>query len=224
VTWFEWVETAIEAQRVVTAGDDGKSEKPLTREEHLKQALGVPDALLRGDTRPLLVYFHAPHDKTPNGKLSDTLCDKVLGDETAARWGRLFRGVQLDLATSDRKFLDLLEAGTSPSFSVFDADAKLVAKLGAPNTAAKLQKALEGVVATKLPEVARRVRLALEAQDVAMDAAKALMKQDRWKDALVQLDTVRFADVRVGPHFDKAQFDGITVEERIAREAAKAGK
>ena len=140
-----------------------------------------------------------------------------------ARWGLLFRGVQLDLATSDPKFLALLEAGDKPSFVIVDADAKVIAHIPAVTTSQKLQKALEEAVAG-LPDVTARVKEALEKQAKAMAAAKALIKADKLAQALVQLDLVRYSDVRVGPYFDKAQQDGLDVQARIDREAGKADK
>lgn len=142
----------------------------------------------------------------------------------AARWGLLFRCVQLDMATSDPKLLALLEAGDKPSFVVVDADAKVIARIPPVTASAKLQKALEEVVA-RLPDVTARVKAALDRQAKAMAEAKALLKADKLAEALVRIDLVRFSDVRVGPWFDKAQQDGLDLEARLARDAAKrAGK
>ena len=223
ITYFTWIETKIDAQRVVTAGEDGKKVETLTPQEHIRRALEIPEAIQAGDARPTLVYFHWPHDGTANGKLSDTLCDRALVDEMTARWGLLFRGVQLDMAKSDPKFLALLEVGDKPSFVIVDVDAKVIAHIPPLISSAKLQKALEDA-AGKIPDVAARVKDALAAQAKAMAEAKALLKADKLDEALLKINEVRFSDVRVGPLFDKAQQDGLDIQARITREAEKAGK
>ena len=71
MTYFSWLETKVGAQRVVTSGDDGRPAINLTPVEHVQRCLEIPEAVLAGDSRPTLVYFHWPHDATANGKLSD---------------------------------------------------------------------------------------------------------------------------------------------------------
>lgn len=140
-----------------------------------------------------------------------------------ARWGMLFRGVQLDMAKSDPKLLALLEAGDKPSFVIVDADAKVVARIPPVATSAKLQKALEEA-AGRLPDVTARVKEALEQQAKAMAEAKTLLKADKLTEALAKIDEVRFSQVRVGPFFDKAQQDGLDLQARISRDATKPTK
>lgn len=220
MSYFSWLETKIGTQHVVTTGDDGKPVENVTPAEHVRRCLEIPDAILGGDLRPTLVYFHWPHDDTANGKLSDVLCDKTLVDETAARWGMLFRCVQIDMATSDKRLLEVLEAGDKPSFVIVDKDAKVIAHIPALPSSQKFASALEQAVA-KIPDVAKLVKDAIDAQAKAMAEVKVLVKADKYEDALSKLNEVRYSTVRVGPLFDKAQLDGEDVAARLERQRTK---
>ena len=223
MTYFSWLETKVGAQHALTVGDDGKPVENLTPTEHIQRCLEIPDAILAGDVRPTLVYFHWPHDTTANGKLSDTLCDKTLVDEVAARWGMLFRCVQIDMATSDKRLMELLEAGDHPSFVVVDKDAKVISRIAALPSSAKFAKALEES-ALKIDEVAKLVKEAIEKQAKAMAEAKVLVKADKLQEALDKVNEVRNSRVRVGPLFDKAQQDGEDINGRIDRARTKNAK
>ena len=223
MTYFTWIETKVGAQRVVTSGDDGTPAESLTPTEHVRRCLEIPTAILMGDHRPTLVYFHWPHDATANGRLSDTLCDKTLVDETAARWGLLYRCVQIDMSDSDKRLLEILEAGDRPSFVIVDADAKVIAHIPPLESSARLAKALEEASA-KIPEVAKLLKDTLARQAKAMADAKVLAKADKYVEALAKVDEVRYSEVRVGPLFDKAQQDGFDLADRIDRQHAKQAK
>jgi predicted RNase H-like HicB family nuclease len=220
MTYFSWLETKVGTQHALTAGDDGKPVENVSTEEHIRRCLEIPDAILMGDLRPTLVYFHWPHDQTANGKLSDTLCDKTLADEMAARWGMLFRCVQIDMATSDKRLLEILEAGDHPSFVVVDKDAKVIAHIPALPSATKFAKALEDA-ALKIDDVAKLVKESIAEQAKAMADAKLLLKADKLQEALDKVNVVRYAKVRVGPLFDKAQQDGEDINGRIDRARMK---
>src|SRR5207247_7038612 len=152
---FEWLESKIDRIKVVTS-DDGKS-GPVDPVEHIKHCLAMDDAALQGDVRPTLVYFHWPHEDPVAGKASEKLCTKVLDDEAVARWGQLFRCVQVDMSCSDPNLVALLEAGDQPSLVVVDADAKVIARVAAAATPVKMAKALEDAHA-KIPAAAQSLK------------------------------------------------------------------
>lgn len=219
MTWFEWIEAKVDRLRATTSRDATASEpKALTPEEHVRHALGMDEAALRADRRPTLVYFHWPHEDPVDGKRFATLCLKVLDDETVARWGRLFRCVQVDMSSSDPRMLAVLGAGDKPVFAVYGPDAtKPLATIPAQPSPAKMAKALEDAVG-KIPSARKSLDEALSAHEKAMADAKALLKQDRLVEALAAYDRVRTSDVRVTPLFDKAAIEATALEQRIARE------
>jgi hypothetical protein len=220
MTGFDWLEVKIDRIKAVTS-DDGKP-AALSPAEHIKRALGIDDAVAASDVRPTLVYFHWPHEDPIAGKASEKLCTHVLDDETVARWGLLFRCVQVDMSCSDPRLMKLLEAGEQPSFVVVDADANVVTKIAAQPNATKMAKALEDAHA-KFPAAVKRVKDALAAQDRALADAKTAMKADKLDDAKAAYTVIVTSNIRVGPAFDKAAIAVADVDQRLARKAPKDG-
>lgn len=216
MTWFEWDETAIGAMQTVTPRD-GEDEVVLTKEQHIQRALGILRARAARDLRPTLVYFHWPHEDARNGELSEKLCLRVLNEENVARWGMLFRCVQIDMATSDEELTELLGAGSRPSFLVLDGEGEVVKRIRAPSSPSKMAKALEQAL-RKVDDAWDRLQETLDEQEKMLDDAHRLERADELADALERLDKVRFSRVRVGDAFDKAQAQGRRLAAQIERE------
>lgn len=218
MTWFEWIEAKVDRLRATTSNDPNVPEaKALTPEEHVRHCLGMDEAALRADLRPTLVYFHWPHEDPVDGKRFATLCLKVLDDEQVARWGRLFRCVQVDMSSSDPRMLAVLGAGEKPVFAVYGAETtKPLLSIGAQATPGKMAKALEDAIG-KVPSAKKSLDEALALQEKALAEAKALLKQDKLAEALAAYDRIRLSEVRVSPSFDKAAIEAGALEQRIAR-------
>jgi len=212
-TWFDWAESKIGKIKVTTG--DGGEPSSMSRFEHIQRCLLFDEALAKKDERPTLVFFHWPHEDAKAGKATERLCEKVLNDEAVARWGLLFRCVQIDMSQSDSTLLKSLEAGEQPSFAVMDDSATIVTRIAAPTSSGKMAQALEAAIA-KVPAAARRLAADLAAQDAALAEGKAALKADRPKEALAAYDRVRMSTVRVGPQFDRAVQWGHEVEQRLA--------
>ncbi|MHC5009734.1 MAG: hypothetical protein ACYTG6_02160 [Planctomycetota bacterium] len=216
MTYFQWVEASIDALRAVTPAE-GEDAEPLTPERHVIQSLGIDRARARGDLRPTLVYFHWPHEDARNGKLSDTLCGRVLDEEHVARWGLLFRCVQVDMADSDERLVSILEAGRRPSFVVVNERAEVIVRIPPVTSSRKFQRALEKALRA-FPDAWERLQKALEQQADDMAEARRLLRRDEKEAALELIDRVRFSDVRVGPLFEKARVEGMKLAQEIERE------
>lgn len=220
LTFFDWVEAKIDAIRATTPADGETGPAPLTPKEHVRRALGMDVAEASGDVRPTLVYFHWPHEDPVNGKTSDTLCQKVLNDEAVARWGLLYRCVQVDMASSDPKLTALLGAGDKPSLVAVTKDAEVVARVAALGSSTKMQKALEAAL-QKFPEASKKLKADLSAQEKDLAQAKLLVKADKPSEAKPLLDKVRYSNLRVGEAFDVAMRIGMDVDAWVEREAKK---
>lgn len=219
MTWFEWTEAKVDRLRTTTSSDPKATDaKPLSPEEHVRHCLGMDEAAVRADLRPTLVYFHWPHEDPVDGKRFATLCLKVLDDEQVARWGRLFRCVQVDMSSSDPRMLAILGAGDKPVFAVYGAETtKPLLTIAAQPSPARMAKAFEDAIA-RIPSAKKALDEALAAHERSMADAKALLKQDRLAEALAAYDRVRMSEVRVTPLFDKAAIDAGALEQKIARE------
>ena len=219
LTHFEWFDARVKPQRVVTPAD-GETVKEYTPLEYVRACARMDDAATEGDKRPTLVYFHWPHEHPLYGDTTKTLCTKALDDETAARWGMLFRCVQVDMATSDAKLTTLLGADGKPSLVVLDEQTQVVARLTDVGTPAKMQKALKEAL-QKFPERWKQVQKEMTSQAKTLADAKRVAKGEHPEDALGLLNLVRTSNVRVGDAFDEAVRMGYDLEERVAREKAK---
>jgi len=209
----------IDRIRATTAGDDGKGGEPVrTPLEHVRHALGLDDAK---DARPALVYFHWPHQDPKQGKTTETLCGRVLDDEDSARWGMLFRCVQVDMAKSDEKLVELLGPGDKPSFALVAQDGTIVARIPACQTALKFQKAMKEAL-PKFPEYAKSVEKSLASLDASLEKARATVKAGELAEAKPLYDQLRWTKVRVGPQYDLAVKEGWDLDQRL--EAQKRAK
>ncbi len=213
LTFFEWREVVIGPLRAVTP-KEGEDVRVLTEAEHVLEVLGVPAARLRRDLRPVLVYFHWPHEDPEHGRLSDALCGRLLNDEEVARWGKLFRCVQVDMGQSDARLAALAGAGAEPAFVVLDATGTRVTRIAAPKSSVKLRKALEDAVG-RVPGMRKDLDRRLREQEEQLEEARRLEKADRLKEALELVDAVRFSDLRVGKHYDRAFSYGQTLAQRL---------
>ena len=216
MTHFKWTEVRIGAIQALT----GEGTKPITPEEHIKKALGFDQAATRGDDRPTLVYFHWPHEHSVHGKLTTTICERTLNEEELARWGKLFRCVQIDMGDTEEEFAAMIGVGDGPSFVALDKDAKVVAQIKAEKSSTKLRKGLEKAFA-KFPDYKKRVKREMANHRKWMAQAKKLEKKDEFEDALELIDKIRFGDIRIGSEYDKAVAYGMRLAKKIEQDLMK---
>jgi len=221
LTHFRWSEVTIGPLRNVTP-QDGETVRNLTPAEHVRESLGIPAAQRRGDERPTLVYWHWPHEDERWGKLSDTLCGRILNDEQVARWGMLYRCVQVDMGASDVPMLKRAGAPEEPGFALIDADGKIVVRIEAEKSSVKLAKALEDGLA-RFAAYRKAVEKRLKEQERDLDEAKRLDKAGELEEALKLVDAIRFGDLRIGKCYEAAWSYGQTLAQRVenAKEDAK---
>lgn len=218
LTYFSWTEATIGKIQAVTPAEGEKPRGPVTAEEHVRKALGFDTAKLSGDTRPVLVYFHYPHDHAKHGKLSTTVCSRTLDDEHAARWSLMFRCVQIDMGTTVTKYADLVGHKGAPAFVALDPDLKVRAEIPVTKSGAKLKKALEAAF-KKFPAATKKLKKQIAHHKKLLAKAKALEKKDEYDDAVDAVDEIRFGKVRVSPYFEKA----VTYGQMLAQKAERAG-
>lgn len=222
MTWFEWYEAKVGPQRTITP-KDGETVKEMTPLEHVRACLRMDEAQETGDKRPTLVYFHYPHEHPVFGKTTQEMCSKALDDETASRWGLLYRCVQVDMSASDARLVQLLGAEGKPGIVVLDEQTQVVARIPAGSSATKLQKALQEAI-RKFPERWKSVQKDVADQTKTLAEAKKALKADDFNDALALVNPLRSAKVRIGETYDEALALGRDLEDRIARELDNAGR
>ena len=221
LTYFKWTEVNIGKIQAITGGPTtgqaGESDSGIiTPEQHLKKALQFDTAAKKGDKRPLLVYFHYPHDDRVHGKLSTTVCSRTLNDETAARWSKLFRCIQIDMGASEVKYAEMIGSTGKPAFVALDRDLKVKASIDPVKSASKLRKAIEKAF-NKFPDAKKALKALLKQHARWMDEAKRLEKKKEYDDALELVDQIRFGEVRVGPDWAKAYAYGMLLAQKAER-------
>ena len=190
----------LQAHRVVT-GVPGSN--VLDEAAHLRRTLGFLEAARARDERPVLVFFHWPHDHARFGKETTRLCDRVLEDETVARWTRLFRTVRVEMEASDAALAARIGADTGPSLAVLDRAMKVVARLRNVRSSTKLHKWLATVHAG-FPAAAARLRTDIAMQRQWVEAARRLLANEQDEHARHFLVRVTGSPIRVDPIYDQA--------------------
>ena len=222
LTYFKWDEVIIGRIQAVTPAEGEEAAKPISDKDHLRSILGFDTAKARGDKRPVLVYFHWPHDHKVHGKLSTTVCSRTLDDEMAARWSKMFRCVQVDMGTSLVKYTKLIGDIGSPHFVALNDDLEVIGEIEVTKSGAKLRKSLEGTL-KKFPEAKKALRKAEKDHKAAIAEAKKLEKKKKYDEAVKLIDKVRFGDVRVTKSWEKAYSYGMLLAQKAER-AYQRGK
>jgi hypothetical protein len=222
MTWVEWYEAKVGPQREVTP-TDGETVKELTPIEHVRACLLMDQAKYSFDKRPTLVYFHYPHDHRVHGEATKDMCSKALDDETVARWGMLFRCVQVDMAASDVRLVQLLGAEGKPGVVVLDEQTQVVAHIPPQTNPKRLQKALKDAI-QKFPEQWKSIQKEVADQTKLLADAKKAAKVDDLTGALALVNRIRVSNVRIGEAFEESLHLGVELEQKIARAEAKDGK
>ncbi len=220
LTFFKWTEATIGAFTAVTPKEGEVYTGPKNEIEHIQVALGIDKAKAKGDARPTLVYFHWPHDDTPNGKLTTTICTRVLDDEQAARWSKLFRCVQIDMAETKAKYAEMIGAGKGPSFVAINHDLEVKARIDGHKSGAKLRKSLEKAF-NAFPAYKKQIRRKMVEHKKMIAKAKRLEKKKEFDEALELIDEIRFGDIRVHSEFEKAFSYGQLLAQKAERHRAK---
>ena len=190
---------------------------PVTKRAHLERLLGYAAANENGDRRPVLLYFHWPHQDPTHGKRTTETCDRVLEQETAARWALFFRPLRIEMEQSDADLARELGAGEGPSFAVLAPDMSVRARFDAPRSTSKLVKQMREILEQR-PEFAKKLESEVASQKKQLEAAKALAKKGRAKHALWMVERIRESDVRVDPVWDQAYAYAARLEEQLRKE------
>ena len=218
LTFFEWTDAHIDKIRVITPKEGEKDSGIITPTEHIQKALAYDKAAAKNDDRPTLVYFHWPHEHKSHGDAITDLCTRVLDDERVARWGTLFRCVQLDMGLTEPAFAERIGVEKGPSFVVLDRELKIRARIPASKSPVKLRKALEAAL-KKFPVYRKVLDLELAKQEKSLAQAKKLEKAGKYDEALELVDEIRFGDLRIGDEFDKARSYGFLLAQKAERHA-----
>jgi hypothetical protein len=195
-------------------------EKPLSPDDRLRKTLRVGP----WDTSPTLLYFHTPHEDLQKHELKGAALHslrqcKAFRDEQVARWLMLFHCVEVDMGKSDAKAAERLGFKEGVVFSIIDSDLNVLAS---SKTIPESETVASFLKTTMKSESCKKwwtnVQTRIDEQKQALENARALVKQDKLKEALEGYRQVLNSQVRVGEFFDEAAKE-FTKLERKAEQA-----
>jgi len=208
-------------------GDDGKSaaadEKSSAEASdlRLRRMLGVSEM----DPRPVLLYFHYPHEEddrlTSEGRISKKQCGSV-DEEQAARWFLLYRCYEVDMGRSDRKVAERLGAGPGTSFAVVNWKLEAVAKSGPMSKPEAVTKFLEDGLRVGFPDYWKDVEKRVAEQKTLLAEARKFADKRDWKAAKERYDQIRASDFRIYDDWDAAVAEAVRATDKAAKEAKDA--
>jgi hypothetical protein len=202
-------------------GDNGESlssgEK--SADDRLRRLLGVSEM----DPRPVLLYFHYPHEEderlSSEGRISKKQCGSV-DEEKVARWCLLYRCYEVDMGRSDRKSAERLGAGPGTSFAVVNWKLEAVAKSGPMTKPEAVMKFLEDGLRVGFADYWKDVAKRIDEQKALLAEARKLADKKDWKAAKERYDQIRTSEFRVYDDWD----DAVTEANRVTDKAAKEAK
>lgn len=191
-------ETPAEPAKDAPAKDAPAKETEKEKEPDLGQVRGL--APQRGEAKPVLVYFHWPHEDGDKGRRVLKFCKGPLDDEAFVRVSSLFHCVEINSRDSDSGLV--VEAGirTPPALLVCRPDGKVLWRSEEPGTNGRvLAETMKKVLKDRFPDAWEAVQKEAEAQKGALAEARKLVEAKKTDEAMGALgrivdSTVRFTD------------------------------
>ena len=219
-TYVRWDEATLPAEQVLTPAANAKAgEKPETFEEQLSRTLHVS----AWNPSLTLIYFHTPHEDIDKSKLAGAALAtfrqcKTFHDEQVVRWLSLYHPVEVDMGQSDMKTAERLGCKDGAMFAIVDQHLNVIATskpiTSSEGVAAFLEKTIRS---ESCKSFWSNVQTTIDEQKKALEKARALVRQEKFKEAMDQYAIVVNSNVRVADFYDDAAKEAA----KIARKAEK---
>jgi hypothetical protein len=225
----KWYPELLRVRTATGAAEEGEAKPPVAPAAEEKPAsLGTLRGLdLPKDLeKPVLVYFHWPHEDGDKGKRVVKFCSGPLDDESFVRVTSLFHCVEVNTRDSEARLVDEAKVKATPSIMVCRPDATILWRTEETGMSGKaLGEALKTVLREKFPEAWEAVQKEITAQKKNLAEARRLLGAGKREDAIMALNLVVGSDVR----FTETWSEGVKAlreqEKKAAEEEkAKAGK
>ncbi len=176
--------------------------------------------LPRGNEKPVLVYFHWPHEDGARGKQVVKFCNGPLDDEVFVRVTSLFHCVEVNTRDSDVKLVEEAKVRTTPSIFVCRPDGAILWRTEDTALSGRaLAETLKKVLREKFPKVWESVEKEVAEQKKNLSEARRLFAAGKDEDAMTFVNLVVGSEVR----FTDAWAEGVkTLREQEKKAAEKA--
>lgn len=176
--------------------------------------------LPRNGEKPVLVYFHWPHEDGDRGKRIVKFCSGPMDDEAFVRMTPLFHCVEVNTRDSESRLVEEAKVASTPALLVCAPDGTIVwrsddGRLSGKALAASLRKVLQEEFPGRWTEIEKEMKF----QKETLAEARALSAQRRHEDAAFALRQVVGSDVRFTEEWAEARKVLADVERRVEREA-----
>lgn len=179
--------------------------------------------LPRGLERPVLLYFHWPHEDGAKGKEVRKFCTGPIDDDVFCRAARLFYCVEVNAKESDARILEELKVQAPPALMVCRPDLSVVWRCEDRSVGgSRLAAAVTEMLRKEFPAFWKRVQEDEAGQAKEVVEAESLLKKGKVEDATRILEGILGSDVRIGKSWDDA-FD-LLKKARTKDEAGKTDK
>ena len=219
-SYVRWDEATLPAEAVLTPGADAKvGEKPETAEDRLARVLHVSS----WNPSLTLLYFHTPHEDVEKNKLAGAAMAsfkqcRTFHDEQVVRWLSLYHPVEVDMGPSDAKTAERLGCKDGAMFAVVDQHLNVIATSKPIATPEGVAQFLEKTIRSEsCKSFWTNVQTTIDEQKKALEKARTLVKQEKFKEAMDQYAFIVNSNVRVADFYDEA----VKESGKIARKANK---
>ena len=176
--------------------------------------------LPKNNEKPVLVYFHWPHEDGARGKQVVKFCSGPLDDEVFVRVTSLFRCVEVNTRDSDGKLVEEAKVRATPSLFVCRPDGAILWRTEDTALSGRaLAETLKKVLREKLPKSWEAIEKEIAEQKKNLSEARRLFAAGKDEDAMPFVNLVVGSEVR----FTDAWAEGVkTLREQEKKAAEKA--
>ncbi len=179
----------------------------------------------RGETRPMLVYFHWPHDDGARGKEIVRYCSGPLEDGEFGRISWLFHCVEVNTRDSTARLVEEAGIKSTPTIAVCRADGEIVWKTEDRGmSGGSLASALAAVLKKDFPDDWAATEREQERQKEALKEADGLLRKGSLDDGIGVLRGIVESNVRIGKSWESAVKALQVAEAKQKREQEQAKK
>jgi hypothetical protein len=210
--------------------NDGKApekDAPKAAEAEKEPELGTVRGLElpRGLEKPVLVYFHWPHEDGERGRRVVKFCKGPLDDEVFVRVTRLFHCVEVNTRDSEARLVEEAGVRSTPSLVVCRPDGKVVWRSEEPGSNGRaLAETMKKVLRERFPAAWEGVQKTAEAQKTALAAARRLVEAKKPEEAMAAAGAIVDSDVRFTEEWAAAVKLYRDLEKKAAEDAKEKAK
>ncbi len=147
--------------------------------------------------KPVLVYFHWPHEDGERGRRVVKFCSGPLDDEAFVRVTSMFHCVEVNTRDSESSLVEEAKVRATPSLFVCRPDGSIVWRSEDTGISGKvLAGVLRKVLKDRLPETWAGVEKEIAAQRASLAEARRLFAEKKGEDAMAAVNLVVNSDVR----------------------------